>query len=249
MSEAYRLITIPPSHYCEKARWALDRLQVPYREERHPPLLHYPAVRRAGGRRTTPVLVTDHGVFADSTDILEFLDGLAGGRRFFPEDADARREVMELEELFDRSLGPHTRRVAYFHLLPDRRLALQSLLADVPARDRLVYRSTFPLMRFLLRRGLRITQESYERSLGRIRELFATVDERLADGRNFLVGGSFTAADLGFAALASPVLLPRSYGAPLPSLDELPAALLPLIEEMRGSAAGGFALRLFRDER
>ena len=24
MSQAYRLITIEPSHYCEKARWPLD---------------------------------------------------------------------------------------------------------------------------------------------------------------------------------------------------------------------------------
>ena len=30
-----RLITIPISHYCEKARWALDRAGIEYREERH----------------------------------------------------------------------------------------------------------------------------------------------------------------------------------------------------------------------
>ena len=36
----YLLITIPPSHYCEKARWALDYARIPYREERHPPLFH-----------------------------------------------------------------------------------------------------------------------------------------------------------------------------------------------------------------
>ena len=26
MDSSYRLVTIPASHYCEKARWALDRL-------------------------------------------------------------------------------------------------------------------------------------------------------------------------------------------------------------------------------
>ena len=30
-----RLITIPISHYCEKARWALDRAALAFREERH----------------------------------------------------------------------------------------------------------------------------------------------------------------------------------------------------------------------
>ena len=31
------LITIPLSHYCEKARWALDRVALSYREEPHAP--------------------------------------------------------------------------------------------------------------------------------------------------------------------------------------------------------------------
>ena len=30
-SQAPRLITIPISHYCEKARWALERAEIPYR--------------------------------------------------------------------------------------------------------------------------------------------------------------------------------------------------------------------------
>ena len=34
-----RLITIPLSHFCEKARWGLDRVALRYREEPHAPLL------------------------------------------------------------------------------------------------------------------------------------------------------------------------------------------------------------------
>ena len=35
MAEIPTLITIPISHYCEKARWALDRAGVAYRERAH----------------------------------------------------------------------------------------------------------------------------------------------------------------------------------------------------------------------
>ena len=56
-----RLITIPISHYCEKARWALERADIPYREERHVQLIHRIAARRAGGGQTVPVLVTPEG--------------------------------------------------------------------------------------------------------------------------------------------------------------------------------------------
>jgi Glutathione S-transferase, N-terminal domain len=45
------LVTIPFSHFCEKARWALDHARVSFREEGHPPGLHRRAVRRVRGTR------------------------------------------------------------------------------------------------------------------------------------------------------------------------------------------------------
>lgn len=250
MADTYRLITIPPSHFCEKARWALDRCGVPYVEQCYPPILHYLATRKAGGGRTAPVLVTDVGVFADSTDILNFVDArYATDGRLYPADDHQRRQVVELEELFDTTLGPHTRRVAYFHLLPHSRLLLDATLHRASGRDRALFRVLLPLMKAMLRRGMRITPEGAARSLDRVREVFETVGKRLAEGRRYLVAERFTAADLTFAALASPVLLPRGFGAPLPSLAELPTSVLPLIEEMRSTDAGGYAQRLYRDER
>jgi glutathione S-transferase len=196
------------------------------------------------------VLVTDVGVFPDSTEILEYVDGrFAGNRPLYPAEDGQRREVKELEDVFDTTLGPHTRRVAYFHLLPHTRLFLDAALHRASSRDRVVFRSSLPLMKLLLRRGMRITPEGAARSLERVREVFEKVGQRLAEGRRYLVAERFTAADLSFAALASPVLLPRGFGAPLPSLAELPGSVLPLIEEMRDTDAGGFAQRLYRDER
>jgi glutathione S-transferase len=65
-----RLICIPFSHYCEKARWALDRRGIAFVEEGHLPILHTRATRPAGGR-STPLLVVDGGpTLTDSTDIL-----------------------------------------------------------------------------------------------------------------------------------------------------------------------------------
>ena len=60
-SQAPRLITIPISHYCEKARWALERAEIPYREEPHLQAIHWAHVWRAGRGRTAPVLVTEDG--------------------------------------------------------------------------------------------------------------------------------------------------------------------------------------------
>lgn len=250
METTYRLITIPVSHYCEKARWALDRVGAAYREEPHPPIFHSRATRGAGGGRTVPVLVTDLGVFPDSTDILQFLDSRhADGWRPYPEDATLREEVEELEELFDTRLGPHTRRAAYHHLLPEKRLFLDTALHGAGGWERSVFPIVRPTVCWLMRRGMKITAESAERSLGFVREVFSTVSDRLADGRPYLVGGTFTAADLTFAALAAPMILPRGFGAPLPALSDLPREFLAVVDEFRTLPAGVFAQRMYRDHR
>ncbi len=100
-----------------------------------------------------------------------------------------------------------------------------------------------------MRRGMRINPESADRSLEHVRTIFATVDELVGGGRTFLVGDCFSAADLTFAALAAPVLLPRNYGSPMPSLEQVPAEMLDQIEEFRTTPAGVFAMRIYRDHR
>jgi glutathione S-transferase len=63
------------------------------------------------------------------------------------------------------------------------------------------------------------------------------------------VGSEFSAADLTFAALAAPTVLPRNYGSPLPTLDQLPDAMLKVVEECRATPAGEFVLRMYGEHR
>jgi glutathione S-transferase len=250
MASEYRLITIPPSHYCEKARWALDHGGVPFREEGHPPLLHRRAVKSAGGGHSTPVLVAGERVLPDSTDILEFVHLEHGeGWQPYPLDSQLRIEAEELEDLVDTRLGPHTRRLAYYYLMRDNRLFLDTVLAGVGGVERVIFRALSPAIKKLMRVGMKIDDAGAERSRNSIRAIFEAVGVLLADGRSYLVGKSFGAADLSFAALAAPVLLPRNYGSPLPSDDQIPPDFLRQIEEFRSSPAGGFALRIYRDHR
>lgn len=101
------LITIPLSHYCEKARWALDRVGFPYREEPHAPLFHRLATKRKDGG-TVPVMVAATSRFVDSTEILVHADAVSGGGLLYPRDEVLRREVDLLEEQFDSKHPAHT---------------------------------------------------------------------------------------------------------------------------------------------
>jgi glutathione S-transferase len=128
-----RLITIPISHYCEKARWALERAEIPYREERHVQGIHRVAARRAGGGQTVPVLVTPDGVLAESEDILRWVDGRTPPElRLFPDDPAERAEVERLSRRFDERLGPRGRRFMYIKVLPHRNMTLEVNNQGVP---------------------------------------------------------------------------------------------------------------------
>ena len=79
--------------------------------------------------------------------------------------------------------------------------------------------------------------------------VFDSVAKRLADGRPYLCGDQFTAADLTFAALAASVLMPPEYGVPLPQPEELPEPMAAAVRELRAHPAGAHALAMFRSER
>lgn len=247
-SETAILVTIPVSHFCEKARWALDRVGLPYREEPHVPLLHRLVTARSKGG-TAPVLVQGKRRYIDSTDILVYADTVQGGDLLYPRDPALRDEVEALEERFDSELGPHVRRWAYLYLLPQTALLRAAWGRGVPRFETALLPLVMPLARRLAVRGYRVTPAGAQRSLERVRGVFREADERLSDGRRYLAGNRFTAADLTFAALAAPMLFPPECRAAHPALEDVPAAMHEEVLRLRDTAAGRYALRLYAEER
>ena len=244
-----RLITIPMSHYCEKARWGLDHAGCAYAEDAHLQIFHYAAVRSHGSGGKVPVLVTEGRAVADSTAILQFLDQrLPEERRLYP--AALRGEVEALEESFDEGLGIETRRWVYFHWLgASVQQVLQVAAQGTPHWQRALAPLLFPVMRSYLTRHLAVSAENVASGLKVIAESFDAVAQRLDDGRPFLCGDRFTAADISFASMAAPIVLPAEYGIRLPTPDEAPGQARADIARFRAHPAGQFALRLFRHHR
>ena len=245
-----RLITIPISHYCEKARWALDRAGLMYREERHVQAIHRIAARRAGGGSTVPVLVTPERVIGESEAILAWVDQRTPAEsRLFPAEPEAREEALRLCRRFDAELGPRGRRLIYVHMLAQRGLALRFNNQGVPRWEDQALRWGWPVVASVIRRALDIrpgVEVEDERVVWRE---FDFVAERLNRSGPFLGGQRFGAADLTFAALCAPMIAPPVYGTPLPQPELLAPATAALIERARAHPAGAFALSLFATHR
>ena len=241
------LITIPISHYCEKARWALDRAGIPYREKRHIQGVHQIAARRAGGGKTVPVLITPDGVLAESADILAWVDERT------PEAMRLRPADPEGEALcrrFDDVLGPHGRRLMYVHVLKDKDFVLSFNNAGVPRWEDRAMRAGWPVVKRFAARELDITPGIERQDEATVWREFDFAAELLSDGRAYLSGDRFSAADLTFAALAAPIVVPPEYTVALPQPDaDAPPEPRALIERAREHPAGAHALKMFRQHR
>jgi glutathione S-transferase len=244
------LVTIPISHFCEKARWALDRAGIPYRERAHLQVFHRFAVRSAGGGTTAPVLVWDGRVLADSSEILEAASAQAPpALKLYPDDPRAREEIRAMERDFDERLGPEGRRWMYYELRGRSDIAGDYGCTGIPGWQRRALPFVYPFAVRIIDRVLDVRPETAARAEEAVRATFDEVAERLANGRAYLCGESFTAADLTFAALAAAVLMPPGYGVPLPQPEVLPAGMAAKVDEFRDHPAGVHALRMFREER
>ncbi len=245
-----RLITIPISHFCEKARWALDRAGIAYREERHVQGIHQVVARRASGGSTVPVLLTPAGALAESEQIVAWADERTPAEhRLYPAQPGERAEVERLCRRFDSELGPRARRLMYVHMLRERELLLRFNNAGVPRWEDRVMRVGWPvLVRYAkwdlgIQKGIEVEDEDVL-----WRELDFVAD-LLADDRPYLGGERFGAADLTFAALAAAAIVPPIYGTPLPQPGELPERTAEVVERARDHPAGRYAMRMFEEHR
>lgn len=194
-----RLITFGISHFCEKARWALDWHAIDYEEIGWPPGLHRILAKRCGAKGTTlPILLDGDRVIQGSGAIIDWADERAQDRTRQLTHADA----LEVEKRADEVIGCHVRRLAYSEILPRfPQYAKPQLFRNTSRTHRLIGDVMWPVTRQIMMRMYDVKSEAASESRGKLEVELAWLDQKLNDGRPYLAGDRFSRADVTVASL------------------------------------------------
>jgi glutathione S-transferase len=234
------------SHYSEKARWALDFKGIPYRPRHLLPGFHMRTARKLAPRTSMPILKTDSAVIQDSTEIINFLDRTFPDRSLTPSDPKDANSAIDWEEYLDEEIGVTLRLWFYYHTLPDRDRALRFLCRDAPWVQRSLFAWSFPRIRDAMTRMMKISEESAGGAERRLLLALDRIDEALERGP-FLVGNSFSRADLTAGALLSPLCRPGESESDVEAL--LPPPVRALREQLQSRRSYRWVQELYREHR
>ncbi len=206
------------------------------------------------GGTSVPVLFIDGKAFTDSKDILHYLDTIVPNQLYT--QPELRQQAETLEALFDEKLGVATRNWAYYYAIQQPWSILAAWSKGISLMEKVKSAIAFPVSTKIIKQKYNLTLEGKEAAVQDIREVFTIVDQKLNSGQQYLVGDReasrrhrFSATDITFAALASPVIRPEHHPVYDSRLAKLPAEMVVLVEELRATPAGELVMRMYREHR
>ncbi|MEM7369068.1 MAG: cytochrome P450 [Bacteroidota bacterium] len=237
----------------EIARWVLDINQILHVEKRHAPRLYLPIARKLtghDGNENHPVLIQTDSLIYSAESIIQYYDAqIPAERRLIPEDASKRKEVVELLKLCTGHLNTYVWQYIYAELLTSRKNALKLLKECVPWREKLAYTFRYGSLKRALIKQWDIKGKDSVIFLTEIQKIFTQLETLLSDGRKYLTGDTLTAADIAFAAVTAPLILPEEYGGSRVKISGVAQELRLEIIDLRASRAGQFVLGLYQEDR
>jgi glutathione S-transferase len=237
------------SHYVEKVRWALDYKRIPHIRRTLLPGLHALKVKRlTGDTSTAPVLTIDGRSIGDSTRIIAAIDGRWPQPPLYPEDSAQLRRALALEEFFDEELGPHIRRAFYQELLPHPELVVPLFTYGRPRAPRALLRAGFPMLRVAMRQRFQISAESAAASRGKMVAAMDRLEHEISPS-GYLVGDTFTIADLTAAALFYAVPRPPEFPYAMVADDDLPDSWRDFLQSLAQRPGGRWVADIYRRHR
>jgi glutathione S-transferase len=176
-----KLITMYGSPWSERVRWAFAFKRLTYEKQNYEAGVDEAAVKKLTGQAMVPVLIAGDKVIPDSSAILDWLEETRPEPALLPKSAKERAMVTLWEEIALNAMGPHGRTLITGRLLR---------IDDPEAQKSGKY--------FAEKYGY--SEFSEEQSRLAARRILTSLRDTLS-GCQYLVGDTFTRADLTVAAM------------------------------------------------
>ncbi len=222
------LYQFPISHYCEKARWALEYKNIKYKKVNLLPGLHIKKAKRLTTKPFLPILVHDKKIIYESSEIINYLDQTFPENPLTPQDEKLKREALEWEHFADEKLGPDVRRLCYHTLLNHQNMITSYFTEGGPWYGKLYMKITFPKLSQTMRKFMKLDDAAIAKTKQRLSQTIDKAHLHIKD-REYFVDNSFSRADLAVASLLAPLCRTKDYGISWP--DQYPEPLHSTIRE------------------
>ena len=219
---AIKLYQFCISHYCEKVRWAMDVKGVRYTPVNLLPGQHARTVKQlAGGESSVPVIDHDGQIVQGSAAIIDYLDATFPEHPLTPADPELKAQALAWEKRLDDEAGPAIRTWIYHYFLQRPKVVVPLLAAGTPFYNRILLSLAFSRVDEIMRKWMKINQKTADAAEQTLAAQVQELAEAYAE-RPYLVGDSFTRADLAAGALLAPLFQPAQYPVPWPKPAKIP---------------------------
>lgn len=235
------------SHFNDKVRWALAFKGLVHQRNTLLPGPHQGTIRKLSGQTSTPVLELDGRAIAGSAAIIDALEQRVPSPALYPADTKERQDALDIQSRFDRDLGPATRTIVFTVFVNELGYLARTFGGEASAVQRGVYRLVLSLVKPMMAKTNGVTDPENVKHCSVItQQALDWIAERTAQ-QKFLVGESFSVADLTAAALLSPIM--QLEHPDMRPAAPVPAALEAMWSEWKNHPPIHWAKGIYRDHR
>ncbi len=200
------------SHFCEKARWALDYLDIEFEPRHVAPGLHMVLAKKLGAPASSvPILVADGQLVQGSAAIVDWADAVAPRSKHLTPEID-REQCVALEKRLDDVIGVHIRRYYYSEALVEYPQTVKPIFAEkLSYLQKRLMGVSWGAVRKVMIKAMDLGPQQGEEAMRIIDAEMKWLDDLLSDGRQFLTGKQFSRADIAAASLLAPLAAPKQH--------------------------------------
>lgn len=249
MSESTLLLhQFVSSHFNEKARWAMDYKGLAHRRVDYLPGPHAARIKKlSGGPSSTPLLQVGEDTVSGSAAIIDWLEAHYPEPALHPKDAELCRQALEIQAHYDNAVGPATRTFVFSYLIRHPGYLCKTFSHSKPWPKRLLYRAIFPAAKPLIAKANKVVEQADIDAAGRL--IDSTLDELATaiNDKGYLIGDSFSVADLTAAALLAP--LAQIDHIDMQRRQPVPADLKEYVDSLQAHPAIHWVQKQYRQHR